>query len=373
MPLTFRRLFSNYTSLIGAVIAGLSFVTDIFLVLVDVLATRHNPYLGIVTYMVLPGVVLAGFVLIFAGAVVRFIRLRRGLEIVELPHLDLNNPRHRVALGLSFLVVIFLLGFSGIGGYQAYHFSDSVEFCGEACHTVMHPEFTAYQNSPHARVACVDCHIGPGAEWFVRAKLSGAYQVYSVLFHKYSRPIPTPIHNLRPAQETCEQCHWPAKFWGEQLATRIHYGSDEGNTRREVQLLVKTGGGSVRGLSHGIHWHMNIANKISYIATDDRRQVIPWVRSEEPGGRVVEFMSTDKPLTPEQRQKGELRRMDCMDCHSRPSHRYLPPGRALDPSFQADRIPADLPFIKKVAVEAMVPPSAPTDDAERGIERYIQN
>ena len=27
----------------------------------------------------------------------------------------------------------------------------------------------------------------------------------------------------------------------------------------------------------GIHWHMNIANKFTYFATDDQRQVIPWV------------------------------------------------------------------------------------------------
>ncbi len=373
MPLTFRRLFSNYASLIGAVIAGLSFVTGIFLVLVDVLATRHNPYVGIVTYMVLPGVVLAGFALIFAGAVVRYIRLRQGLEIVELPHLDLNNPRHRVALGLSFVVVIFLLGFSAIGGYQAYHFSDSVEFCGQACHTVMDPQYTAYLRSPHARVACVDCHIGPGAEWFVRSKLSGAYQVYSVLFHKYPRPIPTPIGNLRPAQETCEQCHWPAKFWGEQLAALTFYGPDEKNTRREVDLLVKTGGGAVPGLSAGIHWHMNIANKIWYIAADARRQVIPWVRVEDEQGRITEYASQDHPLTPAQIRTGGMRRMDCIDCHNQPSHRFLPPGRAVDLAMEAGRISADLPFIKKVAVEALVQPYATTPDAERGIERYIQN
>jgi len=51
-------------------------------------------------------------------------------------------------------------------------------------------EYTAYQNSAHARVACVQCHIGPGAEWYVKSKINGAYQVYSVMFEKYSRPIP---------------------------------------------------------------------------------------------------------------------------------------------------------------------------------------
>jgi hypothetical protein len=259
-----------------------------------------------------------------------------------------------------------------VGGYQAYQFTESVTFCGQVCHSVMEPEYTAYRTSPHARVPCVECHIGPGAEWFVKAKLSGAYQVYSVLFNKYSRPIPTPIENLRPAQETCEHCHWPAKFWGEQLVTRVHFSSDRSNTRREVSLLMKTGGGSVQGLGHGIHWHMNIANKVSYVAADPRRQVIPWVRLEGPDGRVTEFVSTENPMTREQLARAETRRMDCMDCHNRPSHVYLPPGRAVDFSLLAGRIPADLPFIKKVAVDAMVKPYATTAEAEAGIAETIQ-
>lgn len=370
--LTFRRLFRNWTSLIGALIVGISLTVNIFLLIVDFLAPRQNPYVGIVTYMILPGITLVGLAVVFVGAGVRYHKLRHGREVVELPQLDLNIPRHRVILGTTFVLIIGFLGFSAVGGYQAYHFSDSVMFCGQACHMVMHPEFTAYENSPHARVPCVDCHIGPGAEWFVRSKLSGAYQVYATLFNKYPRPIPTPISNLRPAQETCERCHWPAKFWGEQLAIRIHYGSNKSNTRREVPLLVKTGGGSMKGLSQGIHWHMNIANKIWYVATDKRRQVIPWVRSEEPNGKITEFVSTVNPITQEQRKNGEMRRMDCMDCHNRPSHRYLPPGRALDSSFQAGRIPTDLPYIKKVAVEAMVQPFATTAEANQKIEQYIR-
>ena len=257
--------------------------------------------------------------------------------MLEPPQLDLNTIRHRFLLAASFLVVIAFLGFSAVGGYQAYHFSDSVQFCGQTCHEVMRPEFTAYRTSPHARVPCVACHIGPGAEWFVKSKMSGAYQVYSVAFNKFSRPTPTPIHNLRPAQETCEQCHWPAKFWGEQLAVRVHYGSDKANARREASLLIKTGGGAPDGPTHGIHWHMNIANETWYVATDEKRLAIPWVRMKAPSGRVTELVSTEKPITPEERKKYEVRRLDCMDCHSRPSHRYLPPGRALDPSFLAGR------------------------------------
>lgn len=370
--LTFRQLFRNWTSLIGAVIAGLSLAVNIFLIILDFLAPRHNPYVGILTYMLLPGIILVGLAVVGVGASVRYYKLRRGRVVVELPQLDLNTPQHRFLLGAGLSLVVAFLGFSAVGGYQAYHFSDSVEFCGQACHTVMHPEFTAYQNSPHARVPCVECHIGPGAEWFVRAKISGVYQVYSVLFNKFSRPISTPIENLRPAQETCEQCHWPAKFWGEQLATRVHYASDMENTRREINLLIKTGGGSGYGLSEGIHYHMNIANKIWYVATDEKRLVIPWVRIRGTGGEVTEYVSTDTPISPEQLKTHEMRLMDCMDCHNRPSHKYLPPGRALDLSFEAGRIPTDLPYLKKVAVETMVPPYVTMAEANQKIERSIR-
>ncbi len=95
----------------------------------------------------------------------------------------------------------------------------------------MEPEHTAYQNSPHARVKCVDCHVGSGAGWYVRSKLSGAYQVYAVLANVYPRPIPTPIKNLRPARETCEQCHWPSHFSGQKEVINTYFKSDEQNTR----------------------------------------------------------------------------------------------------------------------------------------------
>jgi c(7)-type cytochrome triheme protein len=368
-PIRFRHLFLNYLSLAGAIIAGLGFVTDIFLILVDIVTPSHNPYVGIITYMLLPGVVIAGLGLVGLGALTRYLQVRRGREFLVLPRLDLNSPRDRFLIGGTFSVLVLFLGLSAVGGYQAYHFTDSVQFCGQACHSVMNPEFTAYQDSPHARVPCASCHIGPGAEWFVRSKLSGTYQIYSVLFEKYPRPIPTPIHNLRPAQQTCEQCHWPAKFWGEQLASRVHFAFDERNTRRETDLLMKTGGAGLGG--QGIHWHMNISNKIWYIASDERRQVIPWVRSQDSKGRITEYVSTEHPLTAEQRQESQMRLMDCVDCHNRPSHRYLPPSRAIDLSLEAGRISVDLPFIKKVAVEAMVRPYATSSEASAGIEQFI--
>jgi len=54
--------------------------------------------------------------------------------------------------------------------------------------------------------------------------------VYATTFNKYERPIKTPIKNLRPAQETCERCHWPEKFTGNLDRSYVHYLADKKNT-----------------------------------------------------------------------------------------------------------------------------------------------
>ena len=172
---------------------------------------------------------------------------------------------------------------TAFGSYQTYHFTESVQFCGETCHSVMKPEFTAYHHSPHARVSCAECHIGSGASWYVKSKISGAYQVYATVFNKYERPIPTPVKNLRPAQETCERCHWPEAFTGNLDRSFVHYLSDKNNTPYTVRLSLRVGGGQPgEGFFGGIHWHMNVANRVEYYASDPQRQVIPWIRMTSP-------------------------------------------------------------------------------------------
>src|SRR5262249_20574069 len=251
-------------------------------------------------------------------------------------------------------------------------YTESVEFCGRLCHTVMNPEYTAYQQSPHARVACVDCHVGAGAGWYVRSKLSGAYQLYSVTFHKYPKPIPTPVENLRPAQETCETCHWPKKFWGAQLKVFTHYGSDEKNTPRQIRMLIKTGGGDpANGQPSGIHWHMNIGNEITYVSTDRQRQVIPWVQAKDKNtGRVTVYSVKDANQS--EIAKGIKRRMDCVDCHNRPTHIYVPPDRSVDNSLSSGRIDSSLPSIKQQAVAVLTTTYDSTEQAKKSIGAELQ-
>ena len=365
-----RELLRNPISLVGLALAIVSVINILFLFLIDMMSDHPSPYIGILAYMVAPAFFILGLVLIPAG--LWYDRRRRATqkpsEQSRYFRIDFNDPGQRgaIAFFLSFLVVFVMM--SAVGSYRAYEFTDSVQFCGQLCHSVMSPEFTAYQLSPHARVACVDCHVGAGATWYVRSKLSGARQVFATAFNTFPRPIPTPVHNLRPAQETCEQCHWPRKFYGAQLKVFTHYASDEANTPRQIRLLIKTGGGDpVTGLPSGIHWHMNIGNEISYVATDEKRQVIPYIHVKDLQGRVTEYFAKDSTLSKEQIAKAGKHRMDCVDCHNRPTHIYVPPDQSVDQALLARRLDPSLPFLKQTALSALTNSYTTTNQAMQGI------
>ena len=316
--------------------------------------------------------------MVFYGTWREHKRKKQGLpHDLMLPRVDLNDPRQRnVFFWFSFCALLLLI-FSAFGSFKAYEYTDSDKFCGTMCHTVMSPEYTAYEFSPHARVGCVKCHIGPGAGWFVRAKLSGAYQVYATLFNKFPKPIPTPIENLRPAQETCEQCHWPKHFYSEKMLKNTYFLSDEKNTRWMLDLIIKIGGGNIEaGPTSGIHWHMNIANELTYIATDSQRQNIPWIRSKNPDGKIVIYQSTENSLTDEQIRTMKTRRMDCIDCHNRPTHIYHPPARSINHVMSLGWIDPSLPNVKSVSLKALEASYSTKqvglDSIKLAIEEYYQ-
>jgi NapC/NirT cytochrome c family protein len=367
-------LFRNYISFVGAAIATAALVSIVLLFLIEISSRQENPYLGILTYIIFPSVLLLGLAIAVVGMLLERRRRHRGApeQIEAYPKLDLNDPHARHAFFAFLLLTFLFICSSAFGSYRAYEYTESVEFCGETCHKVMKPEYTAYKAGAHARVGCVGCHVGPGAGWYVRSKLSGAYQLYSVTFNKYSRPITTPVHNLRPAPETCEQCHWPEKFFGAQLKTFNHYAYDEKNSLRQTRMLLNVGGGSPStGAVAGIHWHMNIANMIEYISTDSQRQVIPWIRIKDRQGNVTEYTNRARPATAEQMATLEKRRMDCVDCHNRPAHAYLPPDVAVDQSLAAGRLDQSLPYIKRQTVEALNKPYTTEDEAVKTIGQSL--
>jgi nitrate/TMAO reductase-like tetraheme cytochrome c subunit len=349
------HLSYNPLSAVGATLALLAALTFLCLLGLSLYSDQPNPYFGIFMYMVLPPVLVLGLLLIPLGMWLRWRHFKRTGELAQRwPRIDLNQAHHRNAALIFVLGTFVVVAIMAVGSYGAYEYSESVQFCGTTCHQVMQPEYVTYQSSPHARVPCTSCHVGPGADWYVKSKMSGAYQVYATARHIYPTPIGTPIKNLRPAQETCEQCHWPEKIYGAQQRTLHHYKYDDPNTHWPIDMLIRTGGGDPLSGQAGIHWHMNIGVEVHYVARDEKRQEIPWVEvRDRRTGRVTVYESTEKPLTAKERATLPQRRMDCMDCHNRPSHTYLSPDRAIDNQLLRGEIDAGVPGIKAQAVAAM--------------------
>ncbi len=381
MKIKLPHSVTNWISLIGSTIALISFFMILFLFAITTFLNRGSSYLGLIIYIVLPAFLIVGLILIPLGMyfkVRKEKKLRREIE-TKWPEINLNDVRHRNAFMIFTIGTTIFLFVSAIGSYEAFHYTESVEFCGTTCHKVMYPEHTAYQHSPHARVACVDCHVGSGADWYVKSKLSGLYQVYAVTLGSYPKPIPTPITSLRPARETCEECHWPEKFYDRKLRLEKHYLADETNTEWDISLALKIGGShSSQGLQEGIHWHINKDVLIEYKAVDKQRQKIPWVKyTNLKTGKAVIFEDQNEPLKKEQLDSLETRVMDCIDCHNRPSHNYKPPAFFVNNALTAGTIPVELPMIKSLAMDLTGKDYSTTDSAmlaiKNGINSYYKN
>jgi hypothetical protein len=373
--LSLPRHAQNTVTLAGVMLVVVIVLTMVVVLSLEATTGASNPYSGIFVYMVLPPFLLLGLLLIPIGIVRHWRRFKRlDSEVaVRWPSIDLNMPPHRRVFSVFIFGTLGFVLLSVIGSYHAYHHTESVTFCGETCHSVMKPEHVAYQNSAHARVACTACHVGTGAGWYAKSKLSGAYQVYAVAADIYPRPIPTPIENLRPAQETCEQCHWPERFFGAQQRQFNHYRYDEDNSPWPINMLIKTGGGDPKtGQTSGIHWHMNISVQVEYIARDERRQDIPWVRiTDRRTNRVTVYEDQENPLTEDEMKAAVPRVMDCMDCHNRPSHKFFSPDFAVDHAILTGQIDPELPQIKRIATEAMSEEYETEDEALHSIANTI--
>ena len=351
-------------SLFGAMVATVAFVLFVTLFVMENTGFEGGPYLGILSYLVLPIAVVVGVLLIPIGIWRAKKREARGEREPPLPVIDFNQPATRRALatfGLLSLVGVVVLA---VGSFKAVHWMESVEFCGTACHTVMQPQYTAYQRSPHTRVACADCHIGPGADWFVKSKISGSWQLIAVTFNLYPTPIPTPVHNLRPARETCEQCHYPGKFSGDRLRVRVHYSEDEQNTQLYNVLLAKVGGQYGRQ-SSGIHWHVDPNNTIRYLS-DDKRETIYDVELTSADGTKKLYKAREEAPAGTQ-----WRTLDCVDCHNRPGHTFRLPGNEIDAALERGLIDRTLPYVKREGLRAVQVEYPSHEAAREGIAQDI--
>jgi NapC/NirT cytochrome c family, N-terminal region len=344
--------------LAGLLLTLVSGTVFLVLCLFGLLGLQTGPYFGILQFLLLPGIFSFGLILLPIG----YLRARRWRHDVTesqareetYPVVDLNNPRHRRNALIFVLLTLANLMILGLATYGGIEYTESSAFCGQVCHTVMRPEHTAFLRSPHARVGCVQCHIGSGAHSFLRYKLAGVRQLAEVALGTYSRPIPSPVRSLRPARETCEQCHWPDKHHGDRLRIIKRYDEDEISTERTTVMLVHVGGGAEgRNAAGGIHWHMNLANEITYIAADEKRLVIPWVRLRDREGRTTEFVASGATLTQDEIERAPKRVMDCVDCHNRPSHAFRAPEDAVDEAIASGALERRLPFVKRQALAAL--------------------
>ncbi len=366
----FAAITGNIISLIGTLMMVLSLLFILALLVMQAMGFEGGAYLGIITFVVLPVIFLLGVAIVPLGI---WLQKRHdakaaaeGRPVGHLPTIDLNKESTRgVLLGFAALAVPVIAIGAGLT-YKAVHYMDSTEFCGTACHQVMEPEYTAFQRSPHARVGCAGCHIGPGAEWFVKAKISGSWQLIAVMFDLYPRPIETPVHSLRPSNGTCEQCHWPTKFVGERLKVRTHYQDDEANTEVKTALMVKVGGRE-GGKSHGIHWHVDPDHTIRYLSDASRETIYEIELTDKVEGSRKLF-KLDEPAP----EDVEWRTMDCVDCHNRPSHIYRSPESEVDLALQEGRIDRSLPFIKREGVRILTEKEyASHEEAREGIAAAV--
>ncbi|MBI2094734.1 MAG: NapC/NirT family cytochrome c [Candidatus Omnitrophica bacterium] len=367
----FSKLFYNAVTYAGVMLSILVATLEAFLFALDFFDKGRNLYLGLITYLILPGVLVLGLLLIPLGVLWKKRRIDRGLPNIELRRfrVDLAIPQHRNAILVFIVGTSVLVLMSVIGSYKAFHYTESVQFCGVLCHDVMHPEYTAYTQSPHGRVKCVECHIGEGADWYVRSKMSGARQVVKTLARNYEKPIHTPVHNLRPAEETCKQCHSPGKFFSTLDFRRSYFLSAEDNPRWEMRMLLNVGSGENRG--YGVHAHMNLDHDIYYVADDGRRQKISWVKSVGKDGAEKVFTSPDSKYKDAPPPADLIRKMDCIDCHNRPTHQFLAPYRLVNDAMQRGTIDPAIPFIKERSLEALSADYASGEEASRKIPEAL--
>lgn len=370
-------VWRNTLTIVGAWLAGVSLLFILSLVFFDLVSANPSPYVGVLSFLVFPIIMSIGIAMVVGGLLLKRARLiRRHGDLSQFqyyPRIDFNDPRSQRWLVGGLVGVFIMVVFIGMMSYEGYHYTESTEFCGAVCHAVMHPEYTAHQYSPHARVECAACHVGSGASHYVRAKLAGVRQVIAITTDSYPRPLPPALTVLRPSAETCEQCHWP-KYFGEQLITKSRFKTDEENTLTPISMIVKTGGSRASlGPVYGIHSHMVGDRKIELVGTDEKFQDVPWVRvTDQRTGEATIYRSDGLPADAPP-PEGRRRTMDCLDCHNRAVHSYTTPSNAADVALYTNAAFRDLPFAKRELVTALIQKYPTREEGMAGVRADIES
>jgi nitrate/TMAO reductase-like tetraheme cytochrome c subunit len=356
----------------GVLLTTVSAVVFMALVIAVVAGLFQNPYAGLVVFVVVPGLFVLGLLLIPFGKSLELRRLRRHPEATrDWPVFDLRQPTTRrtvlAVIALTAInVVIVLLAAKG-----AMHWMESPSFCGQACHLPMQPQFTAWQSAPHSEVTCTQCHVGEGARALVRAKLAGTRQLYHVITNQVPKPIPG-VADMRPALETCGNCHWPGRDSGDVIKVKREYADDNANSETATILQMFVGGpGRPTSSGRAIHWHADPGVRIEFVFTDHERQKIPYVRLVRNDGTVREYKA--EGATDEEIAKGERRVMDCIDCHNVPAHRIAPTAeQAIDAAIANGSLSRDLPFVRREGVRLVKSDYATQEQGLDEIEKEVR-
>ncbi len=366
----FRGMWRTPWGLLGLVITTASF-TLMFIGLVGILLELiDNPYVGIFIYMILPSTGAIGTVIIFLAAYLRRREWHKfGVEKTALA-IDLSSPKHRMWVVRFIVLSVITFITLGVIGYEGYHFTDSAYFCGMVCHKVMEPEYTVYKRSSHAKVSCVECHIGSGASWFVKAKLSGLRQVVSSFTDTYSRPIPAPVEHLRPARDTCEECHWPEKFVGKKVKIFTHFTNEDQVNEEVNEIALHVGGHNPEtGKFEGIHWHVSDDVKVKYLAVDKKRTKIAKVKVTRADGSEDEYVKSDIEV-PEGAEE-HWRVMDCIDCHNRPTHTFDMPEERVDFGLRSKKLNPEIAGIREDSLTILNKSYTSREDAKKMMVRDL--
>jgi nitrate/TMAO reductase-like tetraheme cytochrome c subunit len=317
-------LTRHWLSLVGMALVTTAGISWLLVLPAQIRGHVDNPYIGIVLFLILPIAFFVGLALIPIGVYLSRRQIQQGLTG---PAFDRKAALERLAWFFGVTTMANLLIGTQVT-YRAVEHMETPQFCGGTCHT-MHPEFAAYQNAPHSRVECVECHVGPGAGGWISSKAAGLRQLFETVLNTTPRPIASAIASGRlvPASETCENCHWPQKFAGLTLRVINKYAEDEANTRTQTVLLMMVGGSRTSGI-HGAHFGPGV--HIRFTATDAARQTIPWVEYRNTvTGDTQTFVSSGSSLD----SAAPKYEMQCVDCHNRPTHAFDLPDRAMDKAF----------------------------------------
>ncbi|MBU4260988.1 MAG: NapC/NirT family cytochrome c [Proteobacteria bacterium] len=363
-------------SVLGGIMTSVLAPVLLICVVLDIRGTVDNPYFGFLIYLILGPLFVLGLILLIIGVFISRGKEDIGLFTFEYIEEQLTRPgrytriRRHILLSLIFTLSTLLL--VTLVSYTGFHYTESTAFCGLTCHQVMGPAYATYQHSPHSRISCVECHIGKQSQWLTKAKFSGAKQIFAVLFDTYPRPIPQPITSLRPIRETCEECHRPEMFHGDKLYIKDRFLPDEHNTHVQTALLMKIGSGGYLGRkAQGIHWHVSEDHPVFYKYTDHAQEDVAEVWLQD-GEREIRFSKASATEKLDTSQQGTIRKMDCMDCHNRPTHVFLSADEALDEKLVTGIIPREIPFIKRQALETITPHYASIDEALQKISRGLK-